>query len=315
MNAPKSCFKFNGNQGKVSSPRSFHHWFASLVLAGLSTVAIHAQPSWYNSGTQSGIQSGAADFYQHQLPENLVNGGYCMYFAFEDAMYYDANTLGLANLYQNNAADWVAGMDTNFLNIGTSAGANSGASTVGGIFSGQFQTYINNQGYASVGVTVAGNSGGGYAAFNNVTADLLAGSNALIFITNSAASTNQWWQFHVLDVVGFNQTNHTLDVLDPDNNKYGAFGFPGTNSSPPATGFYTNNFGVAVPYNLVPTIPTRRSPWSAAGVMWAAPPTVWFRPIPLTPTATSSMVFMRALPSTVSTPLAWCRNLPVWPWA
>src|SRR6266566_4217281 len=86
-----------------------------LLLAGLYLSPLMAQPSWYDGGSNSGIQPGSPDFYQHQIQETGFNGGFCDFFAYEDAMYFDS-TIGFPNLYANNP-DWVNGMVTNFLNI------------------------------------------------------------------------------------------------------------------------------------------------------------------------------------------------------
>jgi PEP-CTERM motif len=223
-----------------------------LAFAVIGVVPVSAQPSWYNTSTQSGIEPGSPDFYQHQPNENpaFSNGGYCAYFAFEDAMYYDANN-GFANLYANNA-NWVTGMNNNFNAIFNTAGPN---------LASQYDNYIANQGYgASMGVNTLVNSfAGGYSMYNAIQANLFAGSNVLILTlpgttanpSNSPAiSTNQWWSFHVMDVVGMSATNHNLVVLDPDNNQYGGGGFPGSGTNPPTSGVYTNSYGVGVPYNL-----------------------------------------------------------------
>jgi MYXO-CTERM domain-containing protein len=53
-----------------------------------------------------------------------------------------------------------------------------------------------------------------------------------------------------MDVVGFAASNHSIIVLDPDNTRYGAIGFAGTNASPPPTGLFTNYDGYATPYTL-----------------------------------------------------------------
>jgi hypothetical protein len=229
--------------------RKITHLAISMALAALSVAPAFGQPAWYDSGTQSGIEPGSPDFYQHQVNEDpaFVNGGFCAYFAFEDAMYYDANN-GYANLYANNA-NWVTAMTSNFKSILNNPVSGS-YPTLTSSLAATYSSYIATQGYGmTLGVTTTGNSGAGYSAFNAVQQDLLAGSNALILI--GPGSTNQWWGFHVMDVVGFNASNHSLIVLDPDNNKYGGGGFPGTNTSPPSSGFYTNGFKVPVPYNLV----------------------------------------------------------------
>jgi len=161
-------------------------------------------------------------------------------------MYYDANN-GFPNLYANNA-NWVNGMINNFQNI-LNTPVTGTYSTTASYLNATYNSYITAQGYGmSLGSTSTGNSGAGYSAFNVIQQDLLAGSNTLIFM--GPGSTNQWWGFHVMDVVGFNASNHTLIALDPDNNRYGGYGYPGTNTSPPSSGYYTNRFGVPVPYSL-----------------------------------------------------------------
>jgi hypothetical protein len=226
------------------------HSFIGAVL-GIALLAFTGggalgQPAWYNSGTQSGIEPGSPDFYQHQTTENQANSGWCFYTAYEDAMYYDANN-GFANLYPNMGnPNWVATMNNNLTTLINTPFGNP-------LTPANFMnTYIAAQGYGGVlGEATTANSGGGYSIYNAFTSDLLAGSNVLIYITQNTGVTNQWWGFHVMDAVGFSVTNHTIDVLDPDNNQYGGYGFPGTAANPPASGFYTNSYGVSVPYNLV----------------------------------------------------------------
>lgn len=268
MKTRPSFFSF-GRLCRVARPHpAFRRSVLGLAFATLGLASALGQPSWYDSSTQSGIEPGSPDFYQHQVNENpaYVNDGFCAYFAFEDAMYYDANN-GFANLYANNA-NWVSGMVTNFQNI-LSASPSGSFPTVTASLSATYSNYISSQGYGtSLGVTATGNSGGGYAAFNLIEQDLLGGSNALILI--GSGSNNQWWAFHVLDVVGFNASNHSLVVLDPDNNTYGGGGFPGTNLNPPLSGYYTNSAKVLVPYNLVyyntnESLPVETGLWSQVG--------------------------------------------------
>jgi hypothetical protein len=203
----------------------------SIAFAALSIGTALAQPSWYDPTTQSGIEPGSPDFYQHQITGTITNGGFCDYFAYEDAMYYDSNN-GFPNLYANNA-NWVNAMNTNFFNIYASGGNINVANPA-------FMTsYIANQSYgASLGVNSMTNSSGGYSIFNAFEQNLLAGSNVLIRILDGT-NTNQWWNFHVMDAVGFNATNHTIVVLDPDNNMYGGFGLPGV--PPNNLVYYTNS--------------------------------------------------------------------------
>jgi hypothetical protein len=200
----------------------------SIAFAALSIGTALAQPSWYDPTTQSGIQPGSPDFYQHQTEvtavESIGLGGWCFQTAFEDAMYYDSNN-GFPNLYTNNV-NWVDAMSTNLLALINTP-------------SPFMSTYISNKNYSSVlGVTTTVNSGASNFVFNAFEQNLLAGSNVLIHLI-PGTNTNQWWSdFHVMDAVGFNASNHTIVVLDPDNNRYGGFGIPNANSN-------------AFPYNVV----------------------------------------------------------------
>ncbi|HWX23080.1 MAG TPA: hypothetical protein VN578_24525 [Candidatus Binatia bacterium] len=214
-----------------------------LGIALVGTVPALAQPSWYDVASQSGIQPGSPDFYQHQITGTYLNEGFCDYFAYEDAMYYDHNN-GFANLYADNAA-WVNGMINNFTNI-YFAGGNQAPNPA------FMNGYIGNKGYAaSLGMTPITNSTGGFSIFNNMRSGLLAGSNVLVRIELGPSATNQWWGYHVMDVVGFSSSNHNIIVLDPDNNRYGGYGLPDQSSNAPPMGYLTNGFGYGVPYNLV----------------------------------------------------------------
>jgi hypothetical protein len=190
----------------------------SLTVAALAAASTLAQPAWYDVASQSGIQPGSPDFYQHQTTELQDNKGWCFQTSFEDAMYYDHNN-GFANLYLDNA-NWVTAMNNNLANIisFTNSPPNFMAA------------YIKNAGYgATLGVTEIDNSGaGGFSMFNSFTNNLLSGSNVLLFLEPHGQATNTWWgtTFHVVDAVGFGGTNHSVIVLDPDNNKYGGFGYP-----------------------------------------------------------------------------------------
>jgi len=211
-----------------------------ITLFAALDLSLLAQPSWYDVGSDSGIQPGSPDFYQHQIQETGFNGGFCDFFAYEDAMYYDS-TIGFPNLYANNA-NWVNGMVNNFVNILVT--------DVGSQFS-YMRNYLYTQGYGgTLSMNITTNVGGANAMFNGMKANLLAGSNVLVHIVPPSPNTNQWWGYHVMDVVGFAASNHSIVVLDPDNTRYGAIGFPGTNASPPLTGFYTNYDGYGIPYNL-----------------------------------------------------------------
>ena len=211
-----------------------------ITLFAALDLSLLAQPSRYDVGSDSGIQPGSPDFYQHQIQETGFNGGFCDFFAYEDAMYYDS-TIGFPNLYANNA-NWVNGMVNNFVNIL--------ATDVGSQFS-YMRNYLYTQGYGgTLSMNITTNVGGANAMFNGMKANLLAGSNVLVHIIPPSPNTNQWWGYHVMDVVGFAASNHSIVVLDPDNTRYGAIGFPGTNASPPLRGFYTNYDGYGIPYNL-----------------------------------------------------------------
>ena len=205
-----------GNLTKASGRAPF--LFFTLAVASLAAGSALAQPAWYDSGSQSGIQPGSPDFYQHQTTELQDNLGWCFQTSFEDAMYYDHNH-GYANLYTDNS-DWVSAMNANLANIISFTNTPPNF----------LESYITNKGYGStLGVSEIDNSGaGGYAMYNAFTANLLAGSNVLIFLKPFGQATNTWWgsTFHVVDAVGFAGTNHSVVVLDPDNNKYGGFGYP-----------------------------------------------------------------------------------------
>jgi hypothetical protein len=219
---------------------------AGLLLA-LGAGSAFAQPSWYNSGSDSGVQPGSPDFYQHQINQfpEISNGGFCTWYAFEDAMYFDS-TMGYGNLYQNNA-NWVNGMLLNFVNIYETPSASSPDFFTD--FNNLFNAYIASNGYGGSLVSTATTSfGGANGVYDTIHSDLLGGSNVLIHLATNS-NMNQWWTYHVMDVVGF--SNNTIVVLDPDNNRYGGHGFPGSATNPPVSGFYTNGFGVGVPYNLV----------------------------------------------------------------
>jgi len=61
-------------------------FFASLLLFLAGTPMFAQTPSWYDSITDSGIQPGSPDFYQHQVNEipGVSNEGFCAYFSFMD---------------------------------------------------------------------------------------------------------------------------------------------------------------------------------------------------------------------------------------
>jgi hypothetical protein len=217
------------------------------VRAGIAAVlflvtlecGVLAQPSWYDAGSNSGIQPGSPDFYQHQIQESGTNGGFCDFFAYEDAMYYDS-TIGFPNLY-TNSANWVNAMVGNFSAIAATDGTNQ--------FS-YMRNYLATQGYGgTLGINISINSSNN-SMWDGMRGNLLAGSNVLVHILPPAPNTNQWWSYHVMDVVGFAVSNHSIIVLDPDNTRYGAIGFPGSAASPPPTGFYTNYAGYGIPYTL-----------------------------------------------------------------
>src|SRR5258708_1204319 len=229
-------FRSRTHNVEQGNPRSFtvlKNWSLILALLAIGVFPVLAQPI---------VQPGSPDFYQHQTTENQANSGWCFYTAFEDAMYYDANH-GFPNLYANNA-NWVTAMNNNL-----TTAINTADSGYPSFF---MNKYISDQGYAAtLGESTILNSGGGYSIYDSFTQNLNAGSNVLVHIVQNAGVSNQWWGFHVMDAVGYSASNHTIMVLDPDNNRYGAYGFPGTNANPPSSGFYTNGFNVGVPYNLV----------------------------------------------------------------
>ena len=192
----------------------------TLAFLALSGAVTFADPSWYDGTNQKGVQPGTPDFYQHQTTTNAetkVNAGFCWQSAFEDAMYFLHNN-GFGNLYIDSA-NWVDAMNGNLAQIvGTPGGGDT-----------WMNTYINNKGYASVlSENTIANPGGGFSVFNSFTNNLLAGSNVLIHIDANSV-TGLWWSasYHVVDAVGFDAPNHKIIVADPDNNKYGGFGFPG----------------------------------------------------------------------------------------
>ena len=218
---------------------------SAIAFAILGAATAPAQPSWYDAGSDSGIQPGSPDFYQHQISGTYANEGFCDFFAYEDAMWYDHNN-GFPNLYANGTG-WVDAMVNNFTNIYLStSGFNAPASSPPFM-----NTYILSQGYTNqLGMVPYQNPRSNSLAFSNLRNNLLAGSNVLVRIelTNATYTvSNQWWGYHVMDVVGFSSSNNTMVVLDPDNTRYGASGLPLTF----APGYLTNNFGVGVPYNLV----------------------------------------------------------------
>jgi len=200
--------------------------FSFLGIALLAVNAALADPAWYDGTNQKGVEPGTPDFYQHQtnsLSEIAANSGWCWQTAFEDAMYYLHNN-GYGALYTDNA-NWVTAMNSNLNSIvGTPDGVN-----------GFMSNYIAAKGYgAQLAVTTAVNPGGNTSAiFNTFTQDLLNGSNVLIHLVNSSGVSGLWWSntYHVVDAVGFDKVNGKIVIADPDNNKYGGFGYPGSTTT------------------------------------------------------------------------------------
>jgi hypothetical protein len=199
--------------------------FSFLGSALLAVNVALADPAWYDGTNQKGVEPGTPDFYQHQtnnLSETEVNGGFCFASAFEDALYYLHNN-GYGAAFTDNA-NWVTAMNSNLNSI-------VGVFNVNGYSANGMSTYIAARGLtASIGVTSVANPGGNTSAiFNTFTQDLLDGSNVLIHLVNNTGVSGLWWSntYHVVDAVGFDKVNSAIVVADPDNNKYGGFGFPG----------------------------------------------------------------------------------------
>jgi len=205
-----------------------------FLFLGIAIVAANvalADPAWYDATNQKGIEPGTPDFYQHQtspLNETQGTSGWCFQSSFEDALYYLHNN-GYAQAYTDNGT-WVAAMLTNL---------NSIVNGTPGAFVSGMNTYIGSLGLGTqLAVTGSANPGGNTSAiFNTFTQDLLDGSNVLIHIVPNGVP-GLWWgggngpgNYHVMDAVGFDKVNSAIVVADPDNNKYGGFGYPG--STPP----------------------------------------------------------------------------------
>jgi len=200
----------------------------ALFVLGIALLAVNtalADPAWYDGTNQKGVAPGTPDFYQHQtnnLSETEVNGGFCFASSFEDALYYLHNN-GWGQAYTDNP-NWVTAMNSNLNSI-------VGVFNVSGYSANGMTDYIAARGLsASIGVTTVANPGGNTSAiFNTFTQDLLNGSNVLIHLVNSSGVSGLWWSntYHVVDAVGFDIVNSAIVVADPDNNKYGGFGFPG----------------------------------------------------------------------------------------
>jgi hypothetical protein len=198
-----------------------------LSFLGIALLAVNvalADPAWYDATNQKGIEPGTPDFYQHQtnnLADTMANGGFCFPSSFEDALYYLHNN-GFGAAYTDNA-NWVTAMNSNLNSIvGT---FNPTSYNVTGM-----KNYITAVGLGTqLGVTSYANPGGATSAiFNTFTQDLLNGSNVLVHLDPNGVG-GLWWggTYHVMDAVGFDKVNSEIVVADPDNNKYGGFGFPG----------------------------------------------------------------------------------------
>ena len=190
-----------------------------IALLALNVGAALALPSWYDGTNQKGVEPGTPDFYQHQTAtaaETKVNAGFCWESSFEDVMYHLHN-IGFANLYTDNA-NWVNAMNANLATIrGTPGGGDS-----------WMNAYIASNGYSSVLSETTLTSSGGDSMFNALQQNLLSGSNVLVHIDPNGVS-GLWWgtTYHVVDAVGFDAVNKKIVIADPDNNRYGGFGFPG----------------------------------------------------------------------------------------
>jgi hypothetical protein len=221
------------------------NFFASLLLFLAGTPMFAQTPSWYNSITDSGIQPGSPDFYQHQVNQipGVSNEGFCAYFSFMGAMYYKS-VMGFANLYQNDA-NWVSAMINNAYNIYNTPSTGSGALD---FYNSLYNNYISKSGYESqlISTTITSFTGEN-GVYNTIKSSLLSGSSVLVNITPNGTQ-NQWWGFHVMNIVGF--SSNSIVVLDPDNNRYGGYGYPGASIDVPASGTLVNGYGVGIPYNL-----------------------------------------------------------------
>ena len=200
---PHHTHSVNRGPGLRSRPALKSH--AVLAVAAVATLLAGrtaAQPSWYDSVAQRGIVPGYPDFYQHQVSEtSQPNGGFCTWFAYEDAMFYDHNS-GFPNLFSDNPTDWTSGMLSNFFSIYAAPGGFDAAAGIG-FMNGYIANPRGGAGYAGViGATTVANTAANFSIFTNLTGALLAGSNVLLNI-DPGTSTTQWWRYHILDVVGF----------------------------------------------------------------------------------------------------------------
>ena len=214
---------------RLSNPRSVGNrhvrWLQRLSFLGIALLAVNvalADPAWYDGTNQKGVEPGTPDFYQHQpspLNETEATSGWCFQSSFEDALFYLHNN-GYAQAYVDNT-NWVAAMLTNLSSVVNGSP---------GAFVNAMNTYIGSVGLGTALVTTGPlNPGGNTSAiFNTLTQDLLDGSNVLVHLAPNGVG-GLWWggSYHVMDAVGFDKVNKAIVVADPDNNKYGGFGYPG----------------------------------------------------------------------------------------